>query len=69
MQLFMTALAVIAGMTFSLTIALCVEEVVFGKYFALCSGKPQPIGICTAIGSNEVWIATLKREENKVCCS
>ena len=31
MQLFMTTLAVIAGMTFSLAIAVCVEEVVFGK--------------------------------------
>jgi hypothetical protein len=33
MQLFMTALAVIAGMTFSLAIAISVEELVFGKVF------------------------------------
>lgn len=33
MQLFMTLLAVIAGMAFSLAIAIFVEELVFGKVF------------------------------------
>ena len=38
MQLFMTALAVIAGMTFSLAIAISVEELVFGKVFGFMFG-------------------------------
>ncbi|HEY1465005.1 MAG TPA: hypothetical protein VGF44_16430 [Terriglobales bacterium] len=33
MQLFMTLLAMIAGMAFSLAIAIFVEELVFGKVF------------------------------------
>ncbi len=35
MQLAMTAIAVIAGMTFSLAVALLVEELIFGKVFRL----------------------------------
>lgn len=35
MQLVITAIAVIAGMTFSLAIALLVEEFVFGEVFRL----------------------------------
>lgn len=35
MQLAITALAVIAGMVFSLAIALFVEELIFGKVFCL----------------------------------
>ena len=35
MQLVMTAIAVIAGMVFSLAIALLVEEFVFGEVFRL----------------------------------
>jgi hypothetical protein len=35
MQLAITALAVIAGMVFSLAIALFVEELIFGKVFRL----------------------------------
>ncbi len=37
MQLFMTLLAVIAGMAFSLAIAIFVEELVFGKVFGFMS--------------------------------
>lgn len=33
MQLVITAMAVIAGMVFSLAIALLVEELIFGKVF------------------------------------
>jgi hypothetical protein len=35
MQLVMTALAIIAGMVFSLGISLLVEELIFGKVFPL----------------------------------
>jgi len=35
MQLVITAIAVMAGMVFSLAIALLVEELIFGKVFAL----------------------------------
>lgn len=40
MQLFMTLLAMIAGMTFSLAIALFVEELVFGKVLRLVFRQP-----------------------------
>jgi hypothetical protein len=35
MQLAITAIAVIAGMVFSLAVALLVEEVIFGQVFRL----------------------------------
>lgn len=35
MQLAITAIAVIAGMVFSLAVALLVEELIFGKVFHL----------------------------------
>ena len=35
MQLAITAMAVIAGMVFSLAIAILVEELIFGKIFRL----------------------------------
>jgi hypothetical protein len=35
MQFIMTAMAVIAGMVFSLAIALLAEELIFGKVFRL----------------------------------
>ena len=35
MQLVMTAIAVTAGMVFSLAIAILVEELIFGKVFRL----------------------------------
>jgi len=35
MQLAITAIAVIAGMVFSLAVALLVEEMIFGKVFRL----------------------------------
>lgn len=35
MQLVMTAMAVVAGMVFSLAVALLVEELIFGKVFPL----------------------------------
>jgi hypothetical protein len=35
MQLIMTALAVVAGLVFSLGISLLVEELIFGKVFPL----------------------------------
>jgi len=40
MQLVMTAIAVIAGMAFSLAIALLVEELIFGKVFRLFFAQP-----------------------------
>jgi hypothetical protein len=40
MQLAITALTVIAGMTFSLVIALLVEEFIFGKVFGLFFAWP-----------------------------
>ena len=44
MQLVMTAIAVIAGLVFSLAIALLVEELIFGKVFRLFF-KPRPIPV------------------------
>jgi hypothetical protein len=35
MQMLMTMVAVIAGMSFSLAVALLVEELIFGKVFGL----------------------------------
>ena len=35
MQFVMTALAVLAGMVFSLSVALLAEELIFGKVFCL----------------------------------
>lgn len=40
MQLIMTAMAVIAGMVFSLGISLLVEELIFGKVFPLFFAQP-----------------------------
>lgn len=41
MQLAITAIAVIAGMFFSLAVALLVEEVIFGQVFRLFfAGRP-----------------------------
>ncbi|HWF92406.1 MAG TPA: hypothetical protein VN684_08985 [Terriglobales bacterium] len=50
MQLLMTALAVIAGMTFSLAIAISVEELVFGKVFGFMSRRmvTQPVPVKSA---------------------
>jgi hypothetical protein len=40
MQLFVTAMAVIAGMVFSFAIALLVEELIFGRVFRLIFSPP-----------------------------
>jgi len=40
MQLLITAMAVTAGMVFSLAIALLVEELIFGKVFRLFFAQP-----------------------------
>jgi hypothetical protein len=40
MQLIITAMAVTAGMIFSLAIALLVEELIFGKVFQLIFARP-----------------------------
>jgi len=40
MQLVMTAIAVTAGMVFSLAIAILVEELIFGKVFRLFFVRP-----------------------------
>jgi hypothetical protein len=39
MQLAITAMAVVAGLVFSLAIALLVEELIFGKVFRLISAR------------------------------
>jgi len=44
MQLAMTALAVVAGMVFSLAIALLAEELIFGKLFGAIL-KAHPIAV------------------------
>ena len=44
MQLAITAAAVIAGMVFSLAIALFVEELIFGKVFRIFFA-PQPVSV------------------------
>jgi hypothetical protein len=46
MQFIMTAMAVIAGMVFSLAIALLAEELIFGKVFRLFL-TPQTISTKT----------------------
>jgi hypothetical protein len=40
MQLLITAMAVVAGLVFSFTIALLVEEFIFGKVFRLFFAQP-----------------------------
>ena len=39
MELAITAIAIIAGMAFSLAVALLVEELIFGKVFRLIFGR------------------------------
>ncbi len=46
MQLAITAIAVIAGMVFSLAIALLVEEFIFGEVFRLFFGR-QAVSVKT----------------------
>jgi HAMP domain-containing protein len=40
MQMAITFLAVVAGMVFSLAIALLAEELIFGQVFRLLSARP-----------------------------
>ncbi len=40
MQIVMTLMAVVAGMVFSLAIAILVEELIFGKVFGLVFARP-----------------------------
>ena len=54
MQLVMTAIAVIAGMVFSLAIALLVEELIFGKVFRLFFARRR------SAGTN--WAEALRRK-------
>ena len=42
MQLAVTALAVVAGMIFSLSIAIFVEELIFGQVFRLFAAQQAP---------------------------
>jgi hypothetical protein len=44
MQNLMTLMAVIAGMVFSLAIAIVVEELIFGKVFGLVFARPVEQG-------------------------
>jgi len=44
MQIAITAMAVIGGLLFSLTIALLVEEFIFGKVFRACSLPSRRFG-------------------------
>ncbi|MBS1853579.1 MAG: hypothetical protein JST79_21990 [Acidobacteria bacterium] len=44
MQLIITAMAVTAGMVFSLAIALLVEELIFGKVFRIFFARPAIAG-------------------------
>ncbi len=39
MQLAITAIAVVAGMVFSVAVALLVEEFIFGEVFRLCFAR------------------------------
>jgi hypothetical protein len=41
----MTAMAVVAGMAFSLAIALLVEELIFGKVFRIFFAQPAEVRI------------------------
>jgi|KBSSwiS6_1023812.scaffolds.fasta_scaffold08263_3 hypothetical protein len=44
MQLVITAIAAIAGLVFSIAIALLVEELIFGRVFRLFfTPQPQPV--------------------------
>jgi ABC-type sugar transport system permease subunit len=43
MQFVMTAMAVIAGMVFSVAISLLVEELLFGKVFRLFFAQPAAV--------------------------
>jgi hypothetical protein len=45
MQLLMTAIAVVAGLVFSFTVALLVEEFIFGKVFRLFLAQPAEVRV------------------------
>jgi hypothetical protein len=60
MQLAITAFTVIAGMAFSLAIALLTEELVFGKFFRLIFARQ-------AIQARKA--KPLSNQRRKVCCS
>ena len=49
MQLVMTAVAVVAGMAFSLAIAVLVEELIFGKVLCLFFHR-QPVQVKSGQG-------------------
>ena len=48
MQFVMTAIAVVAGLTFSFAIALVVEELIFGKVLGLFFTQPAAVKVQTA---------------------
>ena len=45
MQILMTAMAITAGMVFSLAIALAVEEFIFGKVLRVLFAQPAAIRV------------------------
>jgi hypothetical protein len=50
MQLIMTALAIVAGMVFSLGISLVVEELIFGKVFPLFFARTAGVRVKSQTG-------------------
>jgi hypothetical protein len=45
MQFIMTAIAVIAGLTFSFAIAILVEELIFGKVLRIFFAQPAAVKV------------------------
>jgi hypothetical protein len=45
MQMAITFMAVVAGLVFSIAIALVVEELIFGQVFRLFFTPPQPVRV------------------------
>jgi hypothetical protein len=45
MQLVMTALSIVAGLVFSVAVALFVEELIFGEVFRLFFAKSAPVRV------------------------
>jgi hypothetical protein len=62
MQLAITFLTVVAGLTFSIAVALVVEELIFGQVFRVFfNQRPAPPDVPTALALQPVGIKSRRR--------
>ena len=64
MQMAITFIAVVAGMVFSLAVALLVEEVIFGQVFRLLFASGQRTAAEVTSGKPSAHAAALKSGRN-----